>query len=97
MKLYEKTIEKAKTESNWHIMRQLHTKTFKVFRVIIDQEIIENETIYLLNDLHCRYKLLFLETNENSTVNDIKGYPPTKLQEKLLSTYGDEITIVSSP
>lgn len=94
---YERFIEKEKPESDWHAVRQFHKKTFDIFREIIDKEVIENEKIYFLADLHCRYKMLFLEINNACTINDIKGYTVNKLQDKILNTYGDVITILSSP
>ena len=41
--------------------------------------------------------MLFLEINHVSTEEDLKNYTANKLQDKLLYTYGDEITISSSP
>lgn len=41
--------------------------------------------------------MLFLEINSDSIIDDIKGYTPNKLQEKIFSFYADEIVVVNSP
>lgn len=93
---FERNIEKAKPETNWHIVRKCHKRTFEAFRQIIDEEIIKNEKIYFLSDLHNRYKMIFLEVNNHSTADDIKAYTTNKLQDKILDVYGNNISIISS-
>ncbi|KAK0161759.1 hypothetical protein PV327_008175 [Microctonus hyperodae] len=95
--IYERSIKEEKPESEWHIMRQCHKKTFDVFQEIIDKEIIEKEKIYFLSDLLWRYKMLFLEVNSTCSIDDIESYTANKLQEKILNFHGKNITISSYP
>lgn len=97
IKKYEKCIEKKKPETDWHVVRKFHKKTFDIFCKFIDDEIIEKEQIYFLTDLHKRYRMLFLEVNDECTVNDIKGYTANKLEDRLLRRYDNVITFYNSP
>lgn len=81
---YGRGNEKCESEINWHFITKSPRKAFHAFKEIIESEIFGKEKNYFLDDLHRRYKMLFLEINCDSTACDIIGYTTNKLQDKIL-------------
>lgn len=93
----EKITRKKLPEGKWHDKRNVHKASFETLCHIIDEEIIAQEKIYFLTDLHRRY-INFLKENSSDTLSesDFHNYTTQVLQDKLLDTYKNQLIITAS-
>lgn len=83
--------------SSWHENRELHKLAFDSLVDYITSEIIDNDKIMYFSQLFSRYKALMLEFGGSQTSpKNLETYRPEYLEKKILSYFGDRITIESS-
>lgn len=78
------------------IMRDLHKECFPILQMFIDIEVLQNQKILSLYDVFNRHINILLDRTTDFTKQDFNNYKLQKLEEKLKSCYGNQITITSS-
>lgn len=85
------------TDSSFSKYRQLHKLAFESLSNFITVQIIGNNKVMYLAQLMLRYQALLLEFgNHEIDFDDIQDYRSETLQKKILSKFGDRITIEAS-
>ena len=80
-----------KTPSNWHKTRSLHDEAFKSLSRIIEEEIINKEEIYIMNDLNDQYVAIL---SDLSAEQDCSPTSTTQsLETKIKQHFKDKVQI----
>ncbi len=79
-------------EDGWHQTHKAHGEAFKSLLSFIE-EIVMNEEVHTLDDLHRHYIAIYEEVYEGTDDNAFKKFLTHHLQRKILNFYGDKIKI----
>ncbi|KAH0563865.1 hypothetical protein KQX54_007554 [Cotesia glomerata] len=84
-------------DSEWHNNRDLHKKAFNAIGNFIEENIIKMKKVFYLTQLLSRYKASLLEFGEGKvSLADFESYRAEHLEKKILTIFGDRITIEAS-
>ena len=72
-----------KTPSNWHKTRSLHDEAFKSVSRVIEEEIINKEETYIMNDLNDQYVVIFsdLSAEQDCSITSTTQPLETKIKQ----------------
>ena len=71
----------------WHDTRKSHSNTFSEIYSLVQESVIEKETVYFMSELTSQYKSILLEKTGEDDIN----FTSQHLEDKLVKHFGEQI------
>lgn len=78
--------------TSWHKRRALHKSAYDIICNYITTEVLENQKIFLFNDIYLQYQAILFELNCNAEYS-FESFTSQHLQEKISKDFSEEIVI----
>lgn len=78
--------------TSWHKRRALHKSAYDILCNYIGTEVLENEQIFLFNDIYLQYQTILFELNCNTEFS-FETFTSQHLHEKISKDFSDKIVI----